>query len=100
MKNFLFALSLMFSGVALAEELPPVFPEVFNFGHSVQVTVRNYTEQNVTCSGTIYLVTMSGFRETLVYNEFVPARTSSYKNFYPRFITDRILRTSNMIFCQ
>jgi hypothetical protein len=100
MKKFILALSLACSGAAFAENMTPVFPEVYSLGRSVQFTVRNFTNQSITCSGPIYLVTTAGFPETVFVNEFVPARFTTYKNFYPRSINDRVLRISHSIFCR
>jgi hypothetical protein len=99
MKNLFFVLIFVFSGSVFAEKVSPVFPEVYSFGHSVQVTIRNFTDRNVHCSGNIFLTTISGIREMQYYSEFVPARFSSYRNLYPRSIGDRIISTSHSIFC-
>jgi hypothetical protein len=99
MKNLFLALMITFSGAVLAEKTSPVYPQVYSFGHSVQVTVRNFTDRNVHCSGNIFLNTISGAREMQYYSEFVPARFTSYRNLYPRSFGDRILSTSHSIFC-
>jgi hypothetical protein len=99
MKNLFLVLVFILSGSAFAENLSPVYPQVYSYGNIVQVTIRNFTDRNVHCSGSIYLTTISGRRENQFFSEFVRARFTSLRTIYPRSFGERILSTSHSIFC-
>lgn len=99
MKKLIVGLSLIISSVAFAEKASLVYPQVYNFGSSVQVNVWNTTNQNVWCSGTVNMTTDKGQMESQYYNEFVSANFNSYRMIYPRQFGVRIVSVFHSIYC-
>jgi hypothetical protein len=90
MKIFFLTLSLLFSSLASAAPESIVFPEVYNFGSRVQVTIRNHTDRNLNCSGFIYMDSMNGRRETHYFNAYVYPRETFFRtiqswDYYTRY---------------
>lgn len=99
MKKFFLALALVVSASAFAGEKTVIFPQVYNYGFNVQVTVWNHTDRSVNCSGPLYLTYQSGARETEYFWDNVMARFTSYRTVYPRRTNDRITMVSHSISC-
>jgi hypothetical protein len=99
MKKFFLILSLVFSITAFAETETVIYPNVYNYGSSVQVSAWNYSDRTVFCSGTIYMDMANGERDSEYYFESIPAHFTSYRTFYSRRPGDRISRVSHSIFC-
>lgn len=99
MKKLILALTLVASASAFAGEKAMIFPNVYNYGHSVMVSVWNHTDRNVSCSGPLYLTYQSNVRETEYFFETVWSRQTTYRNVYPRRMNDRITMVSHSISC-
>jgi hypothetical protein len=97
-KNLIIGLFAAFSFSVLAEESSVIYPHVYNFGSAVQVSIHNYTDTYVSCSGPIYMNTKNGVHSQYLFEQ-VPARFNIYRNFYPRESGDRVLSVSHGIFC-
>lgn len=99
MKFFILLASLLMGSVAFAEKDSVVFPQVSNFGTSVQITIWNHTDRSISCSGQVYLNYMSGFRESEYFFDYVSARFTSYKHIYARRMNDRVVNVTHRISC-
>ena len=99
MKNVLLLATLLLSTSVFAEKESVVFPQVSNYGSSVQVRIWNHTDRSVSCSGQIYLNYMSGYRDSEYFFEYVSARFTSYKHIYSRRMNDRVVNVTHTISC-
>lgn len=99
MKIFFLLSSLLISGLAMGKADTVIFPQVYNYGFSVQVSVWNYTDRSVNCNGSLFLTYQSGARETEYFFEMVPARFTSYRNINSRRLNDRITQVTHGISC-
>ncbi|MBA2403662.1 MAG: hypothetical protein H0V66_02740 [Bdellovibrionales bacterium] len=97
MKTFLLALTLATSLSAAAQV--SVYPTIFNFGNSAQVQIHNTTEDDISCSGTVYMHTQLGRMETGYYFDRVYKGSFSMRSFYIMDMNDRISYSSHSIFC-
>jgi hypothetical protein len=99
MKKCLFVVFLV-SGLAHAGRSNAIFPQVTNFGTSVQVTIWNHTEGNVTCSGFVNLSYANGQRQSENVFEYIPSRMTSYRTIYGQQFGERIVMVDHSIFCR
>ena len=99
MKKTALAACLLVSSIALAQPDGVIFPQVYNFGYSVQVNVWNTTDQYVNCSGFLFMTTQNGFRDSQYYFDYVPPRFNSFKQIYVRRGDDRIISVSHSVMC-
>ena len=99
MKKLIIALSLIISSLSFASTESVVFPDLYVFGNHIQLTVRNYTDRPVTCSGFVFFSTFDGSRVTHHYFDTVPAYFTAFRNIYPRSMNDRILNARHTISC-
>ncbi len=99
MKKCLFV-AILVSGLAHAQRSIAIFPQVTNYGTSVQVTIWNHTDRNVTCSGFVNLSYANGQRYTESVFEYVPSRFTSYRTIYGQQFGERIVMVDHSIFCR
>lgn len=99
MKNLIAGLVLVVSSVAFAAKDVAIFPNVYNYGNSVQVHIWNTSNRSVWCSGSVYMNLDNGQTQSENYSEYVMANFNSYKMIYPRLAGARILSISHSIFC-
>jgi hypothetical protein len=100
MKTFLFAIALVSSFAASAQV--NVYPQVINFGNSVQVQIHNTTKDNISCSGNITMHTQLGRMENAYYFDQIYKGSFSTRMFYPMTMqmNDRITFANHSIFCR
>jgi hypothetical protein len=99
MKKITLILALMMSLVAFAGSKSMVFPRVMAWPNSVDVRVLNNTNDDVWCTGTIFITTRSGRMQTRYYNARVYKGMSDYKTF-PNFnYQDPFRNASHSIRC-
>lgn len=99
MKKLILGMALLVSTAAFASSDAAIFPQVYNFGSHVQVQMYNQTTWNATCSGWLNLTFQSGRRDSLYFQDWVPARQSRFRTIYPR-TPDRIMFVNHSIFCR
>jgi hypothetical protein len=99
MKITFFAALMSLSFSLFAGPSGLIFPEVYNFGHSVQVTVRNHTNEDVRCTGSISMVSQTGQRDNESFYETVPAGMTNFKTFFNRRMGDRYVSVMHTISC-
>lgn len=75
-------------------------PQIINFGNSVQVQVRNTGDKDISCSGNINMHTQSGGMEFAYYFDTIRKGSFSMRHFYARNFNDRIMFTTDSIFCR
>ena len=100
MKKFILAVTLVLSGLAFAEDEAPIFPQVFNYGNSVQIQITNHTDSYVTCSGPVWITTDKGATYSEHYFDSVMPRFTSYRRIQVRNFQDRIRFVNHSIFCR
>ena len=98
MKTFLITIIAAISFGASAQTY--VRPQIINFGNSVQVQVRNTTDRDISCSGSINMHTQSGQMEFAYYFETIRKGSFSMRHFYARNFNDRIMYTTDSIYCR
>jgi hypothetical protein len=98
MKTILFVLIAATSFGVSAQTY--VRPQVINFGNSVQVQVNNTTDHDISCTGNINMHTQSGRMEFAYYFETIRKGSFSMRHFYARNFNDRIMYTTDSIFCR
>lgn len=99
MKKIILLTTLALSFSAYAAKDTTVFPEIYNFGSNVQLTIRNHTDRSVTCSGLLVLRTWNGYRQSFHYFNTIPSRFVTYRNYYPQMMGDRVMNISHSIYC-
>ncbi len=99
MKTCLFV-SILICTLAHAGRSSAIFPQVTNYGTSVQVTIWNHTDRNVTCSGFVNLTYANGQRHSENVFEYIPSRITSYRTIYGQQIGERIMMVDHTIFCR
>lgn len=99
MKTILFAIALVTSFSASAQVY--VYPNIINFGNSVQVQIHNTTQDNISCSGSVNMHTQQGRMETGYYFDQIYKGSFSMRSFYlmNNTMNDRITFTNHSIFC-
>lgn len=75
-------------------------PQIINFGNSVQVQVRNTGDKDISCSGNINMHTQSGGMEFAYYFDTIRKGSFSMRHFYARNFNDRIMYTTDSIYCR
>lgn len=98
MKTFLLALITATSFSVSAQTY--VRAQVINFGNSVQVQVRNTAGHDISCSGNINMHTQSGAMEFAYYFDTIRKGSFSMRHFYTRNFNDRIMYTTDSIYCR
>ena len=98
MRTIFFAFALILSLRATAQV--NVYPQIFNLGHSIQLQIQNTTNQNIYCTGPIYLNTQQGHMETSFYSDIIRKGGYSTRFFYLINFNDRVSFASHSIFCQ
>ncbi len=76
-----------------------LFPQVLNFGTSVQVTLNNFTDEDVRCSGIISMHGYTGYVETQYYSELIVSGTTSFRTYRMARFNERISFVNHNIFC-
>lgn len=98
MKSLIFAGFLALSSSAFAGM---VWPQVSNWGSSVEVSIWNHTDEDVRCSGSVYFSTSEGRSESHYYMSTVYKRSSDYERYYlfTTTATERITSVNHTISC-
>lgn len=94
MKTLIASVLLVASFSASAQ----LYPNVINWGSSVQVQIHNSTQSTYSCSGNVYMHTQNT-TESAYYFDFIPAYGSSFRSFYPLNHQTQIRFVSHSIFC-
>ncbi len=97
MKKFFLASALAMFSFAAAAQM--VFPHVWNNRNSVSIDAWNSSDRNVMCWGSIYLELDENRRETLHVNEYIWARGSLYRTYYPMTFGATIQSLSHSVYC-
>ena len=98
MKKFIvLALMLITANIAIADV--SVWPRLTVWPTGVDVWVDNYSDKDVTCSGTIYMYKNSGRMQTEHFYSRVYARTNTYRRFFNYDANDRIRNANHSITC-
>ncbi len=97
-KIFITLVLFLLSFAAMANS---VFPRVWNNGRTVTLDAWNPTDQQVSCSGQIYVELSDNSRESISVFEFIWPRGSIYRTYYPRISAPdvRIERVSHSVWC-
>lgn len=101
MKNLFLILftTLLVNQVSFAEDKMSPWPRVIAWSHGVDLTINNFTDDDYSCSGPIYIRYASGARDTEYYYGRIYARQTEYRMFYSRRSQDRITSAFDSIFC-
>lgn len=100
MKKLILALSLAISGLAFSGEQAAIYPQVINFGNSIQIQVWNHTDAYITCSGPVWITTETGASYSEHYFDSVMPKFTSYRRIQARNFQDRIRFVNHSIFCR
>lgn len=92
-------LGLMLSFSALAKTNTSVFPQVSNYGSSVEVRIYNYTDRPVSCSGSIYMTTQLSGNRTEYYFNMISAGFNDWRTYRLPNLSDRVISVYHSITC-
>jgi hypothetical protein len=98
MKAFILASTLLTALTVCAQSVF-VHPTIINFGNQAQVQIHNTTQDDINCSGTVYMHTSTGRMETGYYFDYIMKGRLSMRSFYLMNFNDRISFTNHSIFC-
>ena len=98
MKAFILALTLL-SSLAASAQAVFVNPVIFNFGNQAQVQIHNTTQDDIRCSGSVFMHTSTGRMETGYYFETIMKGGFSMRSFYLMNFNERITFTNHTIYC-
>lgn len=98
--KILLSLVIAFASLQALAKPTMVFPSVFTFPSQVQVQVFNNSNQDVWCTGSLFIRKQSGQTQTEFYSERVYRGMSSNRYFYNRNFNDRFVNTTNTIYCR
>lgn len=93
---------LLVSFSVLAEsktEKANVWPRISVWPTGVDVVVDNYSDRDVTCSGTIYMYKYSGRMQMEHFYSRVYARSNTYRRFFNYDMNDGIRNANHSITC-
>lgn len=91
--------TLLVNQVSFAEENMTPWPRVTAWSQGVDLRINNYSDDDYSCSGPIYIRYNSGRTDTEYYYGRVYARQMDYRYFYNRSSQDRIVSAHESIFC-
>jgi hypothetical protein len=97
MKKIIFSLMIFATSVAHANS--PIFPQIFNFGNSVQVQIFNPNLKDVNCSGMVYMNLSPYGVESQYFYGRIPSHTTGFRTFFLTQINVRIAFASHSIYC-
>jgi hypothetical protein len=98
MKNLIIGITGLF--LIVTEARASVWPRVLNFGDSVQVQLDNFTDNDVNCSGWVYMNLSSGSTAAEYVFEYVPRRSFRFRSLRPYPWGTRINFVHHSIFCR
>jgi len=84
---------------AKADEKSMLWPRITVWPTGVDLDIQNYTEDDYSCSGTVYMNHQSRRMSTEYYFGRVYSRGFEHRRFYNRFLNDRIVSASHSIYC-
>lgn len=89
MKQILTVMLLMFTFYSFASNASSrdknlLYPRLFVWPNAVEIIVTNNTDEDVVCSGTIFIQTHFNRFKTEIYYQFVPKNSQQYRRF-PNF---------------
>lgn len=96
MKKLMLCLVLVSGFATAAPEV--VFPRVSNFGSHVEVSVNNFEDRTVMCSGSVNMTLEDGQNDFQYVSLAVFSRGWASRNIYPRGMK-RITRMNHSIWC-
>ncbi len=99
MKKLIIGMALLTSASAFAQSRT-IFPQIFNFGNSVQVQIYNPNARAHHCSGSITLFTMPYGSEYQYFSEYIRPQSSLTRTIWLRNFNLRIMNASHSIFCR
>jgi len=73
-------------------------PRIVNFGQFVEVSVDNYEDRDISCSGSLYLTMEDGRQQYEYFSESIRSRGSVRRTFYT-YSSERIKSVTDSIFC-
>lgn len=98
MKKTIAALGLLVLSFAAVANINTI-PHVWNNGRTVTFDVWNSSDRDIRCSGPVYLELSDNRRDTIHVYEWVRARGSAYRTYYPNTIGATIERVSHGVWC-
>ena len=103
MKNILYVFILVLStSVTFANDAKTeksVFPRVTVWPNGVDLRINNFTDDDFSCSGPIYIRHQSGKTSTEYYFGRVYSRANEYRYFPNRDFRDNLVSAYHSIFC-
>lgn len=79
MKTLVFAALLALSSSSFASM---VWPQLTNWGTSVELSIWNSTDEDIRCSGSVYFSTSAGKTESHYYFSTIYKHSSDYERYY------------------
>lgn len=99
MKNIMLVTCFLLTGTALAQSRP-IFPQISNFGNSIQLQIFNPNLNPVFCSGSVTINVIPRGMETHYVNVSIPPRMNVVRQIWPRQVGGRIANAYHSLFCR
>ena len=99
--RLLIILGLLLSSLTYAqtEDKSMLWPRLTVWPTGVDLQIQNFTEDDYSCSGSIYITHQSRRLSTEYYFGRVYSRGFEQRRFYNRFLNDRIVSANHSIYC-
>lgn len=100
MKKLVIGAALLVSASAFAQSSRPIFPQIFNFGNSVQVQIYNPNARPHYCSGFVNINTIPYGSESQYFSEYIRPQSSFTRTIWLRSIGARVSSAFHSIYCR
>lgn len=91
--------AFMFTSVSMAEDKMTPWPRITAWSFGVDLTITNYSDDDFSCSGPIFIRYSDGTSDSEYYFGNVYARATERRYFYSRRSRARIVSAYDSIFC-
>jgi len=96
MKTIILTATLLFATSSMAQV---IFPRVITFPNQVQLTINNYSQKDIRCSGSVFIYSQSGRFDSRFYSNTLYRGMSDYKYYYNFNNNDPFRNASHSINC-
>lgn len=100
MKKLMIAATLLITTSAFAQMSRPIYPQVMNFGNSVQVQIYNPNQKMHHCSGFVNINLIPMGTESQYFSEYIRPNSSFTRTIWLRTMGARVSHAYHSIFCR
>ena len=100
MKKLLVLAIAMMSLNLFANEKSAAYPQLNVWPNSVEVRIWNTSQNDIQCSGSIFIYTQQNRFKSEYFNRIIPARQHAYQRFHNWYPQDAYRNAHHSIFCR